>query len=464
MASQDHLGGSFRFDQDRVEEICQVPTEVAEGPDVVINDPARLYGIGSVLNRYAGLPEAEPFPCSVDHLVAFEEGKSISWDVGRGFPTHLAVTRRRARAYRRAGIQRALPVGHAIHYAVRLFESRFGGLPSSHSRQGTLVFPHKSDAVVKERRFDHSRLIDWLLELPEFMQPVTVCLYWKDWLKGDGEDFLAAGFPLVSCGHWTHDDFLLRFVDLASRNRFAIANAFGSSFPLSVVCGCHFLYRELEGFEELQASGSQTFDGDPLVDTPIGRKAKRVTSDPLRSRDLHAQARLVDRITGRRFLLSPESLHRILKRELFRLQETREVSISFGDSPVSWSLLRPWGTDGLECDGWMHSRCVVSPPHGSGYVELTVEFPAWAGISRHNLVISLENGSQKNSAQFAVAPGRYLLRIPLPEPTGNPPRLVLTSAETFPLPGEERVVWGRLRHLEIYNLPPDDTKITLQPD
>jgi hypothetical protein len=87
---------------------------------------------------------------------------------------------------------------------------------------------------------DFERLADQLLDLPSWMQPVTVISYWRDIQLGNHLPFARRGLRVVSAGHWLDPDFLLRLAHLLRQHRHAAANAFGSCLFYSVWAGCSF--------------------------------------------------------------------------------------------------------------------------------------------------------------------------------------------------------------------------------
>lgn len=434
----------YRYQQDQPDLICRIPDSIREQGNILLNQSAELYGMGSVLKEYAGLRDWEgPVPFGIEHFVPYEADRVMEWELDLGFDTYLTTTAGRARVYRQAGLARAQPAGFGLGYALENFRRRHGPLPPTVDRQGTIVFPHKS-SIDREREFDYRSLLSELVSLPDSFHPLRVCLYWKDYLRGDHRPFEEEGFPVVSCGYWTDPEFLYRFIDLCGRSRYAVANAIGSSFPLSVLCGCRFLYLDTGGFRETRGDQSRTFESDPTLRFPGAAAAlatARFPPDPARESE---QRRLAEGLTGIRHLRSRRQIRRLFHRERRRLRRRRRGNgIRFdGEAPVEWSTLRSWEAEGIEPDGWAHSRVALTVPTGRApsRLELEWEFPSWSGFECFE--IRVEQPSPL-ATRLEASAGRIRLRIPLPRGRGHA-RIVLGLGPKFSLPGEDRVTCGRL--------------------
>jgi hypothetical protein len=89
---------------------------------------------------------------------------------------------------------------------------------------------------------DFDALARKLVDLDEEYQPVTICLYWKDYLMGRAEPFMDHGLPVVSAGHFYDQSFLKRFYEICACHEYAAGNSIGSHIFLSVASGCSYFH------------------------------------------------------------------------------------------------------------------------------------------------------------------------------------------------------------------------------
>lgn len=442
---------TFTLGQDRPAEICPIPPREQEEREITHNNPVSCYGIGSILRRYAGLPADFPLQISAEHFICYQPDKVVQWDIDAGYRTMFTVDGHRAKIYQEAGAPRTLPVGFAIHYAQRLHEMARGPLKPPHQRRGTLVFPHKSDAVVRDRIFDHAPFIAWMRALPEEFHPLYVCLYWKNYNQGEAKPFEDAGYPVLSCGHWMHEDFLLRFVEMCGQFRYVAANAYSSSFPLSILCGCHFLYVDTGGHTEQYYTGKTVVHAtDPSRETVYGRAAQAITTYPPVEAHRAAQLALARRMSGHRHVRHRWRIWWELRREARHMASLRGEGLDFSNGNLPWKQLRPWCCQGIERDGWVHTQASLSTP-SSGEIHsvliLDWDLPQWSAVKSQQLTVEVTG---KKNRQVKLKAGRqWRLRVPLPT-SPREARVRLQFAEPFPLPGEARTACARLLrfHLE----------------
>ena len=144
------------------------------------------------------------------------------------------------------------------------------------------------------------------------MQPITICIYWKDYLKGVHREYERLGQQIVTAGHMFDADFLLRIYDICRRFRYAASNEFGTSLMLAVASGCSFSYISSG---EITCHVPEQFKPDFVGDMP-GFQCIREQSWQLFS-GIHQQIspdqqRFVDGLLGTPFVKSPKELRRIL--------------------------------------------------------------------------------------------------------------------------------------------------------
>jgi len=129
---------------------------------------------------------------------------------------------------------------------------------------------------------NYEALADRLEQLDETYKPVTVCIYWKDYLMGRHEIFADRGLPIVSAGHMFEKSFLYRLARLLSRFRYAAGNHIGSHLFYAVKAGCRYFH--LEGSEyQLDSDDEELLERDRSEHDPaLEAKIRKtfLTSEP----------------------------------------------------------------------------------------------------------------------------------------------------------------------------------------
>jgi hypothetical protein len=203
-----------------------------ELPGCELFSPNEFYGNDRVLKLYAGLPPDRPLKVIVPHGIVLDP--SVVWEAERRapLPAVLAYGERSALVYtrsmRKAVFRSAVPMA----YAMRLI-----GTPSPAQRDGTLAFPgHSTQHLTAE--MDFAGMAEALLALETRFQPVTVCIYWRDYELGRHRPFVERGLRVVSAGHINDPAFTFRLAHLLSAHRYATGNQLGSSLFYAAVAGC----------------------------------------------------------------------------------------------------------------------------------------------------------------------------------------------------------------------------------
>jgi len=227
------MSHKYLFDQNDPAKICvDRPQRTSE-----IHTPNDFYGNASVLKRYAGFPGWYSLKAVLEHGVTVRDNM---WDVDRNaiLPVNFANSETRAELQTEVSGKLSIPVGFAFLYAKQLLQQMH---PQAPDRRGTVVFPSHSTHFIKSKS-DHSRMADFLRNLPEKYHPVSICTYWKNYLEGDHLEYQKQGFQILSAGHMFDADFQLRLYDICRRHKYAASNVFGSHLPISISSGCRYFF------------------------------------------------------------------------------------------------------------------------------------------------------------------------------------------------------------------------------
>jgi hypothetical protein len=158
--------------------------------------PNAYYGLDAVLKKYAGLPRNYALKAVVPHGISLARNQFV-WDKERDVPLPMVFCYPpfRQQAYVEQTDKFILPSASPFLYVIELLKSH-----PQPQRQGTIFFPvHSIDRVTVQMDFERMAERLTLLE-PEY-QPVTVCVFWKDYLLGHHIPFQKRGMRVVSAGH-----------------------------------------------------------------------------------------------------------------------------------------------------------------------------------------------------------------------------------------------------------------------
>jgi hypothetical protein len=267
-----------------------------------------FYGQASVLKRYAGLPQAYRLKGVLEHGVVLDDLMCAEERDAR-LATIFSCSARRAALHERHTRKRAVPIGFGYLYAIRLADGRLPAIPDS-ERNGTLAFPCHSTRTI-HAAFDHADYARRLAALPSELQPVVVCMYWKNYLDGDWRAYAERGLSIVSAGHIYDDQFLLRFHDLARRFRYACTNKIGTHLFQTVASGCRFFFLPSSDIDwsvppDRLASIGRINPGYAETEA----EAQRLFASPVEE-ITPAQLEFAERFLGVRDVKSPAELRRV---------------------------------------------------------------------------------------------------------------------------------------------------------
>ena len=401
----------LQFDQGDLAKICRKPEITL--PE--LSGTNRGYGMGTLYREYAGLPDDEPLCFSADHGVPLDPDFEDHVDFDHGLPTFIAAYPERVEAFLRRGKPRVVHGAFPIHYARALLERNPNWQPPA-TRRGTVAFPRKSAGNI-DRSFDFERFAQWLADLPEEFQPVTVCIYWMDFLRDRHLPYARRGIPVVTCGNFFDTQFLHRFIDLCSRVKYACGNDVASSYPLSVLCGCQYFHVDVGPIKRVHNTRGAIEDEDRLGRCENAQKLVALAAYPPEPTMLEPQRRLATYLTGADNVLEPKTIRAIQAWSRDWLMEHQPAEISIVRE-ATLADLNTWIPKHISNDGWAGPDCrLVAAPADSpttlrAYVKLSPK------ISKDPQILTVTLGSGPPFA-FECRPGFYVLDLPIPASSGE---------------------------------------------
>ncbi len=310
-------------DQDDLDALCRDrPLHTRE----IIGQNAH-YGNDWVIKLYAGLPSDEALRIALPHGLEFASDPQNQ-------PYYRALARLPVIAYyvsdgvshyRALGSRNLLwPMAAPFVYVARMCSEQVPG-----ERRGTIFFPSHSIESYEPAQ-DFAELADRVLTLPGAHQPVTVCMYFRDFLRGHHEPFRERGLRVVSAGHVHDPQFLFRLRHLLVAHRFAVANDLGSSCYIAIHAGCTYVHLS----DRLSAARSAHFD-DARAAAALARL------EQLSGRgNGEQQNREADRYLGTANLLDPDDLRALLSRA--KQLDRWGLCVDRRARPLPLTVTRPW--------------------------------------------------------------------------------------------------------------------------
>ncbi len=192
-----------------------------------------FYGHADILKAITGYPASRPLTVTIPHGVSYA-GPNLT-EANSAHATAYCYQREFDAIMSRAGTRALIRSAAPFAYVPQLVERASG------RREGTLFFPaHSTRFTSVEAEYDATATA--LAALPIEWQPVSVCCYYMDVLRGHHRPFLERGIPVVSAGHMYDPAFLVRLWHLLSMHRHAASNSHGSHTPYAILAGCSYTY------------------------------------------------------------------------------------------------------------------------------------------------------------------------------------------------------------------------------
>jgi hypothetical protein len=201
-----------------------------------ICEPNAYYGNDYVLKLYAGLPLDRSLKCVIPHGIVFTEEKTWDAETNSMVPAVMVYPQWRCQAYRRNSSKFVVPGAAPFVYVRELLGSNI-----ELKRNGTLFFlPHSTHWDNAE--IDLQEIDARLRQLPVWMHPITICVYWKDFNLGQSRYFSRSGYRVVSAGHIFDRNFLFRLFHLCSQHEYSCGVELGGHIFSSIEAGCRYIH------------------------------------------------------------------------------------------------------------------------------------------------------------------------------------------------------------------------------
>ena len=180
--------------------------------------------------------------------------------------------------------------------------------------KGTVAFPSHSTYDVKSQ-FSIKDYCKTLKKLPKAFQPITICLFWLDYIDPKTEIYRKNGFCVVTAGPKLGNslDFVKNFYSILSSHKYATSNDIGSYTYYAIDLGIPFF---LVGQKTFMVNKNRHDINVPEVykvnDYYWGKKAENLFSTGPVNTISKVQAQFVAKEMGVEDCLSPKAMNKLL--------------------------------------------------------------------------------------------------------------------------------------------------------
>jgi len=182
--------------------------------------PSDKYNMGYWLKKYLNIPDFVPLIVHMDHGIHIHDRPDKCEEITSS-PIFSVRTSRKIELQRQIGKKSHVAGSPFVYYRW------MNEVKKNPNAKGTVAFPtHSTHAV--DIIFDWNKYAKNLLELPDYLQPVTICLYWKDLLDGHYKIFLEKGINVTTSGHIADPNFIYNFYKILSHHNYSTSNVVGS--------------------------------------------------------------------------------------------------------------------------------------------------------------------------------------------------------------------------------------------
>lgn len=264
--------------------------------------PNAFYGFDAIFKEYAGLPQTYALKAILPHGVLFNEKQIWEAEKNVRLPAIFCYPPYKD-AYQTQTNKKVI-----LSAAPFLYVKKMAASQPQPPRRGTIVFPHHSTHLLRAQ-FNSEQLIETLLQFGDEYQPITVCIYWQDFLLNRHLPYQQRGMQIVSAGHIYDPDFLYRLYHLCSLHRYAVGHSFGSHLFHAVAAGCS--YSHLDYIDYVSTPLNQIHPEDQAIEI-ASEKADRLKAlfHQRRPTMTSEQIAVVNDYLGQKYFQTPQNLYR----------------------------------------------------------------------------------------------------------------------------------------------------------
>ncbi len=191
-----------------------------------------FYGYGQEIKHYLNLGEQYQHKFVLEHGAGLS-GKQIGpTERDAPLPAMLTMSSSRFPVLRQYTGKALFAIGSYLDYARCHLSEEELTRESQRLGRNLLVFPFHSTHFI-EAHYNAEEFCAFIDRAARDFDSVTVCLYWKDILRGIGDVFWQRGYECVTAGHMFDPAFCRRLKSFLTLATATAANSVGTSFALS---------------------------------------------------------------------------------------------------------------------------------------------------------------------------------------------------------------------------------------
>ena len=192
------------------------------------------YGMKKAVYEMVGLPKFFPVSCHLQHgaVSLLRKDKPDYLVTSNPYPVILLSNKEQSEFYGKE-IEPAL--GKPVHIFGSVFPRyrRYKNIIKDPDAKGSLLFAgHSTKNISMDTDWDE--LIAQFKKLPSRYHPLTISIYYIDFLKGRHKKFEDAGFDVVTSGHISDEQFIDNFYKNLSKYKYVISTDIGSHLYCAV--------------------------------------------------------------------------------------------------------------------------------------------------------------------------------------------------------------------------------------
>lgn len=274
-----------------------------------IHKPNDYYGHATILKRYAQCMPEYQIKGTVEHGIYLG---NYTWDVelNAPLPAIIAFSNYRCRLLKEKTSKALFAVGPFLRYAPHFLNRQVLESEKKRLRKNLLVFPPHSTHWVYEH-YDIHGFCRKLESIGKEFDNIRICLYWKDILRGQAEEYMQHGFECVTAGHIYDPLFLPRLKSIIESATIAMSSEVGTQLGYCVFMNKPVFTFQIDVKTTVENKSISLFRGD--VVSPRVRKQINAAFREMRDDISPQQRELIEKYWGSNEYKTPEQMRLIFQ-------------------------------------------------------------------------------------------------------------------------------------------------------
>ena len=214
-------------------ELCS-DKNIQKGYAEWIYPSAEMYGYGNSIRDYGFYLKSLPLLIYTDHNPFTPQDVPCWNEITMDAPCMFYHSPRLADEWKKHSDRPSYNL-----YSPNVFYRRKNKIEKSPDAKGTIAFPAHTTPIIDDLS-NMEEYIQKLKNLPDEFQPVSICLYYQDILRGKHKIFLEHNFPVYTAGYLEDQRFISRFYNILKNFKYATSNEVGSYIYYAVEMGIPF--------------------------------------------------------------------------------------------------------------------------------------------------------------------------------------------------------------------------------